>query len=192
MNLHNMPHKESDKFSLGYVDAFYNDLFVPRKDSVTSVLEIGIYAGDSLRLWRDFFTNATIYGMDIVPPPMNDSLYNPNSRIKIFGGIDAYQQSSVDMVKELSPDGFDIVIDDGPHTFDTMVYFIQNYLPLVKSGGIMVLEDIIDPKWTPKFLEIIDPSVGNIVVHDMRGKQTRGDQLSKWLGGLDVITIEKK
>ena len=192
MNLNDMPHKVSDKFALGYVDTFYNDLLVPRKESATKVLEIGIWNGDSICLWRDFFSNATVYGMDISPPPGNPALYDENSRIKLITQTNAYCESSVDMVKELEPEGFDVIIDDGPHTFETMSYFLQHYLPMVKPGGVVVLEDIIDLNWTPKFLELIDSNVWNAVVHDMRGKQKNEELLNRWSNGLDVITVQKK
>ena len=56
---------QTDKYDLGYVDEFYNKFFEPRRYSVQSLLEVGIAYGGSLLLWRDYFPNATIMGIDI-------------------------------------------------------------------------------------------------------------------------------
>ena len=49
----------------------YQELLYSKKETATNVLEIGIgnfkeKNGGSIKLWRDFFTNATIYGLDIL------------------------------------------------------------------------------------------------------------------------------
>ena len=46
------------------------------------------------------------------------------------------------VLKQLKDIQFDIVIDDGFHSFKTMKYFIKNYFKLLKPGGIGVIEDI--------------------------------------------------
>jgi predicted O-methyltransferase YrrM len=171
----------NDKGMLGYIDQFYDPLFSPKKDTTLSLLEIGVAFGGSIRMWRDYFTNAVITGID----PFVDF---PKEERTVFLKIDAYTQSTVDMFQDGS---FDIVIDDGPHSFDSMVYFLQNYLPKVKSGGILILEDIHNTSWTPKLLNLIDPAVGKISVVDMRNKQTTEQLLGLWKNGLDVIIVEK-
>ena len=50
----------------------YERLLQKKKNSAKYVLEVGIgdfgpKNGGSIKLWRDYFPNATIYGLDILP-----------------------------------------------------------------------------------------------------------------------------
>jgi hypothetical protein len=85
---------------------------------------------------------------------------------------------------------FDIIIDDGPHTFETQSYFLTNYLPLLKKDGVLILEDIIDLNWTPKLLELVDDTKYKVTVVDMRLKQRDPQLLERWRSGLDIVIIE--
>jgi len=181
----------TDKFVLGYVHEFYAEHFEPIKDKVKSVMEIGIgYSpgGDSILLWHEFFSNAKIYGLDIQTQPDRPEFHIEQPRIKLFTQIDAYTQEMVNTMRDLEPDGYDIFIDDGPHTFDTMKFAIEHYLPLVKSGGVFVIEDIVDRSWTPELCKMID---GDVKVYDMRNKQRHNFWLDIWKNGLDVIVVKK-
>jgi hypothetical protein len=173
----------TDKYDLGYIHEFYNRLFNPIKDSVTNILEIGIHAGDSMMLWRDFFTNATVYGIDV---NFCARVHNQNRIVDIYKN--AYD---ISVSSQFSKNQFDIIIDDGPHTLETMSFFLTNYLPCLKSGGILIVEDIIDCNWTPELLQLLDPNAGKITRVDMRGKQKTQWHLDKWASGLDVIVFEK-
>ena len=174
---------DTDKDVLGYVDEFYDELLSPRKDSATNILEIGVSSGGSISIWKEFFTSAQIYGIDV--NPVGEIANDP--RITFIQNDGYIPEVSNSFTNEF----FDVIIDDGPHTYKSMVYFLINYLPKVKSGGLLVLEDIIDCSWTPNLLNLIDPAIGKITVYDMRGKQKTGHLLNLWKNGLDVIVVEK-
>ena len=55
---------------------------------------------------------------------------------------DAYTLDTVAMMQQKCPAGFDIIIDDGPHTLESQQFVIASYLPLLNSGGVLVIEDI--------------------------------------------------
>ena len=171
----------TDKYDLGYIEHFYDRLFSPRQTSVRRLLEIGIHYGHSMRLWRDYFINADIYGYDI----NNCSSVNNQERMyPVYSN--AY---SLNVVNGLEPKSFDIVIDDGPHTLESLEFFCKHYIKLVRPGGIFVVEDIIDTAWTPRLLEIIG-SAGHVDVIHMAGL-ARTEHLKKlWTPGLDVIIVE--
>ena len=173
----------TDKYDLGYINEFYAQLFEPKRDQVETVLEIGIQYGYSMSLWRDYFPKATVIGVDVNYCPDMD---NQERIVPVY--TNAYSEEFVNTIPDNS---LDIVIDDGPHTFESMVFFLNNYLNKVKPGGILVLEDIIDRSWTPELLKLIDPSVGKITVHDMRQKQLNQYLYDLWSNGLDVIVVEK-
>jgi len=37
---------------------------------------------------------------------------------------------------------FDVIIDDGPHSWESQVWFFKNYDTLLNDGGVLVCEDI--------------------------------------------------
>jgi hypothetical protein len=174
----------TDKYDLGYIHTFYAHLFEARKDTVRQMLEIGIYRGHSIRLWQSYFPNAQVHASDIQRCPTVEKL----ERVSVY-----YENAyNLSFVEKFQPESFDIVIDDGPHTYESMVYFLTHYPALVKSGGVLVLEDIIDPKWTPSLVALLDPAVWEVSVQDMRNKQLNPVLLDRWKNGLDVIVALKK
>lgn len=168
----------TDKFDLGYVTAFYQRLLEGR--SVTRLLEIGVDHGESIRLWHDYFPTAHIYGIDIRPCPEIAKLERATQLVG-----NAY---TIEMLAALPT--FDVIIDDGPHTFESMAFFLQHYLRLLNDNGLMVLEDIIDRKWTPRLLEMIPPQYETETI-DMRGRQETRELLARWQNGLDVVIIHR-
>ena len=160
-------------------------MFSPIRNEVKNVLEIGIQYGPSILLWRDFFSKAIIHCVDV------EKLVDLRSEERVSSRYcDAYTKDYTDSLED---DKFDIIIDDGPHTYDSMVFFLQNYLTKVKPGGYLVLEDIIDCSWTPKLLEMINKDhAANIKVYDMKGKQQTDELLAIWSNGLDVIVVKRK
>jgi hypothetical protein len=54
--------------------SLYEELLKSKKETAKNILEIGIGSSDqgitnggSIKLWHDYFTNATVYGLDICP-----------------------------------------------------------------------------------------------------------------------------
>lgn len=175
---------KTDKYDLGYISEFYDELFTPIKDTVKKVFEIGIFEGESAILWNDFFQNADIYCADII----ERSDFSSYPRIR-----PSYENAySKHFIANLEKESFDIVIDDGPHTYDSMAFFLTHYIDLVKSGGYLILEDIIDRDWTIKLLNLLDDRAEVVKVYDMRNKQKTDHLTEMWKNGLDVIVIKKR
>lgn len=57
--------------------------------SAETVLEIGVYKGHSIKLWYDYFVNATIYGIDIKNKVDIPEIIN-NNRVVLYLHYDAY------------------------------------------------------------------------------------------------------
>jgi len=177
--IESVKYEKTDKYNLGYVHHFYNELFTPIRNSVENILEIGIYKGHSLRLWHDYFENARIVGIDIKIVPALENFH----RIEQIQS-DAY---NLETLKKFKPSSFDIVIDDGPHTFESLDFFLKNYIKLVKPGGILVVEDIIDTNWTHLLVKNIE-NMEYYVKH--LGGLGRTERLKKkWSKGLDIIIV---
>ncbi len=116
----------------------YERLFPGIQNEKITLLELGIFRGESLLLWENYFPNGTIVGVDI----HTSGVANKSSRIFEFEG---YQQDNdfLDTVaRETAPEGFDVIIDDASHIGDiskiTFWHLFDNHL---KPGGIYVIED---------------------------------------------------
>lgn len=158
-----------------YIDHLYSSLFDHKYTSIYKVLEIGGLNGESIRLWRDYFLNAHIYCVDI----SNIQPLIQMERVSFIQG-DAYS----DNIKDILPNNFDIIIDDGPHTLDSMIYCIENYLNKINNNGILIIEDIQDEKWLSVLDSHINKSIFVTKIFDLRSIKNRYDDL--------VLTIEKK
>ena len=130
----------------------YNNYFNYYKEKASNVLEVGIANGGSIRLWRDYFDNATIYGVDMQKDASED-LKN-DGKIKLFLETNAYDENFVK--NNLSDVKFDIILDDGSHKLEDLKQVIKLYLPLLKDDGVLILEDLLYPQYG-KDLEAVVP-----------------------------------
>ena len=131
---------------------FYEALFLDRRTTVSAVLEVGLGTnnedvpsnmglhgrpGASLRAWRDYFTQASIYGADI-----DTRVLFSEDRIETFH-VDQCDPASFDILWADIPDvELDIFLDDGLHTFDAARVTMDHSIERVKSGGYYIVEDI--------------------------------------------------
>lgn len=125
----------SDKFEyLNYYDQMFESLIY--KD--ISLLEIGVYKGGSLLLWKDYFPNGKITGIDIKLPDQ----FPPTDHILLFQGSQDDPTFLTYVAKKVAPQGFDIIIDDASHygelTKRAFWHLFNNHL---KPGGIYAIED---------------------------------------------------
>jgi hypothetical protein len=67
----------------------------------------------------------------------------PNDKVKVYAGpeYDAYTTDMIQLLNE-KEGKFDIIIDDGPHTWASQEWFFRNYYSLLNEGGVLMCEDI--------------------------------------------------
>jgi hypothetical protein len=119
-------------------------LFEPLKDSSFDLVEIGVQNGGSLEIWGKFFKNVTnIVGFDNDPKCAN--LKFEDSRIKMFIG-DASSKETAQIVKNETTN-LGLVIDDGSHKSSDIIRSFLLLFPLVKPGGLYVIEDLHASYW---------------------------------------------
>ena len=80
----NLDAYEIDKIRLGYLDV-YDAITAPWIDKEIKLLEVGVYQGGSLKLWRDYFPRGTIVGIDRKLPQH----FQRGGRIQVFEGSQA-------------------------------------------------------------------------------------------------------
>lgn len=164
----------------------YESLLNKYKYTSSNVLEIGIGPpprisglkdnGGSIKLWHDYFSNAHIYTADIISfeDIANDLKNNP--RIHIVLG-DAYDPKG-ETYNILNKINYDFVLDDGPHSLDSMIRFICLYFPLLNQGGILIIEDVQDITWLDILKQHVpDDYKKNVQFHDLRSIKNRYDDI---------------
>ena len=126
--LHELAVKYStDKYQHGYIDFYENNLpLEPKK-----ILEIGVLTGASIRMWKDYFPNAEIHGLDLFEenpmPYIPDVIWHKGS------------QTDPTMLNKLRNEKFDLVIEDGSHNSrDQLISFYG----LFSDGMYYFCEDL--------------------------------------------------
>lgn len=110
---------------------FYDEHLSPYRGEDLKILEIGVKRGASLRMWRDYFYNSEIYGIDV-----NSASMFKEDRIQTFIQDQGDVEGLKNFIGEHGP--FDIVIDDGSHNTD----HLEISYKLFKDSPIFIWEDI--------------------------------------------------
>lgn len=160
-----------------------------KQNTATNVLEIGIGPswpnnGGSIIMWLDYFKNANVYALDIISESfVHDDIKN-NERTKLFVSTNAYDES---FFKETFLDTglkFDFMLDDGPHTLESMKTFVQLYSQVMKEDGILAIEDVQSMDWIDHLKNAVPDELKPFIkVYDLRHIKNRYDDI--------VFTIDK-
>jgi len=167
----------TDKGTIHSYTGAYEELLSPYRDSEVTLLEVGVQYGGSSLLWHDFLPKSKLVLVDVADQVGNNIFKNMNSERYTFHIADAYSDETVDNVtKNIS--GFDIMIDDGPHSLQSQILFINKYLPHLNDGGILIIEDIQNFS-DVEILKTITPNEykNNIEIIDLRHIKGRYDDV---------------
>lgn len=167
---------------------YYSILFSHCRNNIKKVFECGLGTnnpellssmgkngkpGASLRVWRDYFPNAIIYGADID----RDVLFEEN-RIRTFYMDQLNPQSIQEYWKLLGEDNFDFMLDDGLHTFDAGSTLFINSIEKLSKFGTYVIEDVLlDDLFRYKDFFKNTPYIVNYVVLTRPSLPTRDNNL---------------
>lgn len=121
----------------------YDKILSPYREAFTSILEIGVAQGQSIRMWTDYFTKAIIHGADISKPSESCVDYSAD-RIK-FHLLDQRDRAQLKNMEQYSP--FDLIIDDGNHFWMEQILTFETLFPYLRSGGIYIVEDTTTSYW---------------------------------------------
>jgi hypothetical protein len=161
----------TDKFEHGYLRHYASRFGYLRHVPIT-LLEIGTFRGESVRMWREFFDNplTKIVGIDHKP----EWLPGPDDGITVEVGRQENPDFQADFGRRHGP--FDIVIDDGGHKAHQHLISLGALWPFVAPGGWYVIEDchsLFNPCWTqpgePTMLDWIRTNGQSVLVggHDV-------------------------
>jgi hypothetical protein len=170
----------------------YDNLFNHCRENVKLVFECGIGTtnkdilcnmssggkpGASLRVWKDYFSNAEIFGADI-----DKNILLSEDRIKTFY-VDQLDANSIkQMWSSINKKNFDLIIDDGLHDYEAAKsLFFASYSKL-KKGGIYIIEDVKNTYFEKLFDSLSEFSPEGIVLFDKN---------QFWFGN-NLIIVRKK
>ncbi|HEX7777738.1 MAG TPA: class I SAM-dependent methyltransferase [Vicinamibacterales bacterium] len=101
------------------------------------VMEIGVYSGGSLGMWREYFgPKCHVYGVDVQEAC---KAYEDENTTILIG--DQADRQFWQTVKSRSPE-IDVLIDDGGHLPEQQVVTLEEMLPQLRPGGVFICEDV--------------------------------------------------
>ncbi len=154
-----------------YAD-FYEDILL-NKD-IKNLLEIGIGLsnegpGSSLKSWKELYPNANIYGADI-----NKSVLFEEERIKTFYTNQLSRFDLLEFKKNSNNTKFDVIIDDGLHTYEANINTFETLFSLLEKKGFYFIEDIIYPNLS-KYIQYFDKEYNFKVIESLNVNEPWGN-----------------
>lgn len=148
-----------------YTDLYFA-LFAPIRNESVRIFELGLGTnntsipsnmgvngtpGASHRAWKEFFPKGSIFGADI-----DRNILFEEARLKTFycDQTDPVAISELWKIPELH-ENFDVIIDDGLHTYHANKCFFENSIHKLKVGGVYIIEDILNNNLA-NILELIE------------------------------------
>ncbi len=115
----------------------------PLRDQHFDLLQIGVRTGASLRMWREWFPEARLVGLDprriILDPAIADCT--------IVQG----NQTDLGALQPLLRDyRFRLIVDDGSHHSDDQVQTFQLLFPWLEADSVYICAGFTNPVVTPK------------------------------------------
>lgn len=168
----------TDKATFHSYDVFYCDVLKDYMDKEITLMEIGVQYGGSALLWNDLFPKSKMVFLD------NENIVHhkiwslmDKSRYE-FIVKDAFCNETIQTLKKQYKDGFDVIIEDGPHTLETQKFAIKYYSELLKLGGILIIEDIQKYEYCEIIInEINKANFNSVEIVDLRKNKGRYDDL---------------
>lgn len=120
-------HMYTSKYSL-YLEQY--------RDIEFNLLEIGVYNGSSIKMWKEYFPKANIVALDIDP---RCKQYEED-RIDIHIG----DQTDVKFLQDVfnKYGHFEVILDDGGHSWKQQIISFETLFPLLTLGGVYLIEDM--------------------------------------------------
>jgi hypothetical protein len=122
--------------------SIYENHFSRFRGNRPKILEVGVFHGGSLQMWKDYFgEGCQIYDIDI--DPKCKSLEEED--IEIFIG----SQTDRDFLREIKNKigTVDILIDDGGHNMEQQITTYEELFSLVDENGVYLCEDLHTSYW---------------------------------------------
>lgn len=120
----------------------YESLLWPLRDESVTLLEIGVWEGASMAMWREYFSSARIVGVDVDMGRVRDD-YIDGTHIRMG---DASDEAFIHAVIDEFGD-FDVVIDDGSHLAPIAQRTFGLLWSHMRADGLYCIEDLHTYWW---------------------------------------------
>lgn len=162
-----------EKFSLCDFTKHYDKLFSQYRNDKFNLLEIGVFNGQSMRMWERYFPNAEIFGIDIDDACLD--MGSDRSHIYIMNQSNKEELGALcDYAGE-----FFIACDDGSHAYKDMIASFDVVYPYVKKGGFYIIEDIL-------------PACKEPIYKRIEGLKVVSKAVSRYRPEIDMVIIQKE
>ena len=129
----------TDKIHHHGYNRFYEDYLNKYRKKKFNFLEIGMDYGESMKLWRDYFKNANIFGLEIQQEYKDE-------RINVVKGDQSNLTDLKNLVKITKK--CDVILDDGSHVPEhQLISFNYLFEKCLSEGGVYIIEDIETSYW---------------------------------------------
>jgi hypothetical protein len=181
----------------------YDRYFSKYRGTDVVFLEIGIYQGGSLPMWKEYFgEKSRIIGIDI--NPACKKFEDINNGIEVFIGSQSDKNFLIELKNKISK--VDIILDDGGHTMKQQITSFENLFSHVKNDGLYMCEDVHTSYWlnfgggfkrTGTFIEFSKNIIDKInAYHSEQLIFLKVDDITKSTNSIhfydSIIVIEKK
>lgn len=177
----------------------YDRYFYKYRNTEVIFVEIGVFQGGSLQMWKEYFgPKAKIYGIDINP----ECKKFEDEQIKIIIG-DQENKNFLESLKNKIPK-IDILLDDGGHTMKQQINTFEVLFEYIKQDGIYMCEDVHTSYWSEykggfrkksTFLEYSKNRVDDLHAWYSNTKNLTINKFTKSIGAIhfhdSIIVIEK-
>jgi len=120
----------------------YSMLMAKYKNQPIRFAEIGVAGGASVNMWYNYFEKGNFYFFDRDQSFLNNAESLVGKEKCSFLLMDVTKAESVRDSLELTGGNLDILLDDSSHNPDDQYHIIREGLPFVKSGGMIIIEDV--------------------------------------------------
>lgn len=146
------PYNASDSLHKHPYTAVYNLLFSYMRYNPIVLGEIGILDNMSMKCWREYFPNATLYGYEYAQQRL-DKAIGDNLSNSVYTNMDIKNTSSIS--EGLSSRMFDILIEDSTHEFDDQIRFANIAYKHIKPGGFLIIEDVFREESEQRYVDAL-------------------------------------
>jgi len=178
----------------------YDTHFSRFRDKDIVILEIGIFKGGSLRMWKNYFgSKAKIYGLDI--DPKCEQFKEEN--IEILIGSQSDRKFLQNVIKTIPK--IDILIDDGGHEMKQQIISFEELYGHIKDDGVYLCEDVHTSYWglygggykkKGTFIEYSKNLIDSLNAYHSRSKRLKVNEFTRSANSIhfydSMVVVEKR
>ena len=135
---------KTDKAYFHNFTPIYERFLFDKRATLQTMIEVGILAGGSMKMWDTYFTGAKLLlGLDITMENVNPATqYSGRVHLEICDPTNTTQLEPMMNKYSITHGSVDLIIDDASHIVSHQIVNLFNLWKYVKSGGMYIIEDV--------------------------------------------------